>query len=57
MADFVHFSLEPDVTRLVEAGMVAADWNQNANKGVLTDSVVVFVVRKGNPKNIRPGTT
>ena len=51
-ADFVHFALEPDVQRLVDDGKVAADWNQNANKGVLVDSVVVFVVRKGNPKNI-----
>ena len=28
-ADVVHFSLEPDITRLVDAGMVAPDWNQN----------------------------
>jgi sulfate/thiosulfate transport system substrate-binding protein len=52
-ADFVHFALEPDVQRLVDDGKVAADWNQNATKGVVADSVVVFVVRKGNPKNIR----
>ena len=29
-ADVVEFSLEPDMTRLVDAGLVAADWNQNA---------------------------
>ena len=51
-ADEVHLSLEPDVTRLVEAGLVAPDWKDNATRGVCTDSVVVFVVRKGNPKNI-----
>ena len=51
-ADFVHFALEPDVQRLVDDGKVSASWDQNANKGVLVDSVVVFVVRKGNPKNI-----
>jgi sulfate/thiosulfate-binding protein len=51
-ADFVHFALEPDVQRLVDDGKVAAGWNQNANKGVIADSVVVFVVRSGNPKNI-----
>ena len=51
-ADFVHFALEPDVQRLVDDGKVAASWNQNANKGVLADSVTVFVVRSGNPKNI-----
>src|SRR5919206_2929157 len=52
-ADVVTFSLEPDVTRLVDAGLVAKDWNADAHKGMITNSVVVFVVRKGNPKNIR----
>ena len=52
-ADVVAFSLEPDVTRLVDAGLVEPNWNQNEYKGMLTDSVVVFVVRKGNPKNIK----
>ena len=33
--------------------MVAADWNAGATKGMVTDSVVVFVVRKGNPKGIK----
>jgi sulfate/thiosulfate transport system substrate-binding protein len=52
-ADVVEFSLEPDITRLVDAGLVDADWNQNEFKGMVTDSVVVFMVRKGNPKNIK----
>ncbi|WP_300681525.1 sulfate ABC transporter substrate-binding protein [Nocardioides sp.] len=51
-ADVVHYSLESDVTRLVKAGLVAEDWNKNATKGVLTSSVVVLAVRKGNPKHI-----
>lgn len=51
-ADEVHLSLEPDVTKLVEEGIVAKDWKDGANKGVLTQSVVVIVVRKGNPKHI-----
>ena len=51
-ADVVEFSLEPDITRLVEAGLVEKDWNANEHKGMVTDSVVVFMVRKGNPKNI-----
>ena len=33
--------------------MVADDWNQNQYKGIVEDSVVVFVVRKGNPDNIQ----
>lgn len=52
-ADILAFSLEPDMTRLVKAGLVAGDWNQNSNRGMVTDSVVVFVVRKGNPKNVK----
>jgi sulfate/thiosulfate transport system substrate-binding protein len=52
-ADVVEFSLEPDMTRLVDAGIVAPDWNSDQYKGMVTDSVVVFVVRKGNPKGIK----
>ena len=52
-ADVVEFSLEPDITRLVDAGLVDKSWNQNEYKGMVTDSVVVFMVRKGNPKNIK----
>jgi sulfate/thiosulfate transport system substrate-binding protein len=52
-ADYVHFSLESDVTRLVKAGLVAEDWNAGRTKGIVSDSVVVLVVRKGNPKGIK----
>ena len=51
-ADEVHLSLEPDVTRLVDEGLVAEDWKDNDTKGICTNSVVVFVVQKGNPKGI-----
>ncbi len=52
-ADVVTFSTEPDMTRLVKAGLVADDWNAGPDKGLVTTSVVTFVVRKGNPKNIK----
>jgi sulfate transport system substrate-binding protein len=52
-ADIVNFSVEPDVTRLVKAGKVAADWNADVTRGIPFGSVVSLVVRKGNPKNIR----
>jgi sulfate/thiosulfate transport system substrate-binding protein len=52
-ADVVEFSLEPDMTRLVDADLVDKSWNQNEHKGMVTDSVVVFMVRKGNPKGIK----
>jgi sulfate transport system substrate-binding protein len=51
-ADIVAFSLEPDMSKLVDAGLVDASWNQNDYKGMVTDSIVVLVVRPGNPKNI-----
>jgi sulfate transport system substrate-binding protein len=52
-ADVVTFSLEPDVTRLVDAGLVGEDWAATPHKGLVTTSLVSFIVRKGNPKNIR----
>ena len=52
-ADVVSFSTEPDMTRLVDAGLVGKDWNSTPNKGLVTTSVVSFIVRKGNPKNIK----
>src|SRR6266540_2065167 len=51
--DVVALSLEPDMTKLVDAGLVDKGWNAGDHKGMVTDSVVVLVVRKGNPKNIR----
>ena len=61
-ADVVNFSLEPDMSTLVKAGLVSGTWDSGPTKGFVTDSVVVFVVRKGNPKHlenwsdlVRPG--
>jgi sulfate transport system substrate-binding protein len=51
--DVVALSLEPDVTKLVKEKLVAADWNTTPTKGIVTHSVVVIGVRKGNPKNIK----
>jgi sulfate/thiosulfate-binding protein len=52
-ADVVDFSLQPDMDSLVKAGLVAKSWNANATHGFVTRSVVVFVLRDGNPKHIR----
>jgi sulfate/thiosulfate transport system substrate-binding protein len=51
-ADVVAFSTTPDMTRLVKDKIVSSDWDANPEKGMSSDSVVVFVVRKGNPKHI-----
>lgn len=52
-ADVVAFSLEPDVTRLVDEGLVAPGWKDDEHGGMVSGSVVVFAVRKGNPRDIR----
>jgi sulfate transport system substrate-binding protein len=52
-ADVLHFSLAPDITRLVKSGIVANDWNAGQYKGILTRSVAVLAVRRGNPKHIK----
>jgi sulfate/thiosulfate-binding protein len=52
-ADVIAFSLAPDITRLIPKGLVAKDWNNDAHRGMVTRSVVVFALRDGNPKKIR----
>jgi len=52
-ADYVHFAIAPDIDRLVDSGLVDSSWADNEHKGIVSESVVVFVVRKGNPKNIQ----
>jgi sulfate transport system substrate-binding protein len=52
-ADVVSFSIEPDIERLVDADIVNADWADTPSDGLVTTSVVSFIVRKGNPKNIQ----
>jgi sulfate transport system substrate-binding protein len=52
-ADEVHLSLEPDVQKLVDGGLVDSDWKDNATQGICSQSIVVFGVRAGNPKNIK----
>jgi sulfate/thiosulfate transport system substrate-binding protein len=57
-ADYVAFSLAPDVDKLVEPGLVPEDWVAQTEAaggkgGFVTTSLVSFVVRKGNPKGIK----
>jgi sulfate transport system substrate-binding protein len=52
-ADIVAFSLEPDITSLVQKKLVAKSWNKDKYKGMVTRSVVVFIVRDGNPKKLK----
>ncbi|MGE0067759.1 MAG: extracellular solute-binding protein [Solirubrobacterales bacterium] len=53
-ASIVHFSQAGDMERLVEEGeIVAKDWTNNKYKGIAADSVVVMVVRNGNPEGLK----
>jgi sulfate/thiosulfate transport system substrate-binding protein len=51
-ADIVTLSLAPDMDELVAAGIVDRSWKRQSYRGMVTRSVVVFVVRDGNPKKI-----
>jgi sulfate transport system substrate-binding protein len=52
-ADIVALSLDPDINLLVSKGLVPKNWAANKYKGIVSDSVVVFAVRDGNPKHIK----
>jgi sulfate/thiosulfate transport system substrate-binding protein len=52
-ADIVALSLAPDIASLVQKHLVAQNWNKDKYHGMVTRSVVVFVVRDGNPKHIK----
>jgi sulfate/thiosulfate-binding protein len=52
-ADVVNLSLDPDIDLLVRKKLVPKNWKANAHRGIVSDSVVVFVVRDGNPKHIK----
>ncbi|MFM8435943.1 MAG: sulfate ABC transporter substrate-binding protein [Planctomycetia bacterium] len=53
-ADVVTLAVWPDVEAVAKSGLVRSDWQtRHDNQSVPYHSVVVFVVRKGNPKGIR----
>jgi sulfate/thiosulfate-binding protein len=53
-ASVVHFSQAGDMERLVEEGeIVSKDWEKLPYGGIATDSVVVILVKKGNPLGIK----
>lgn len=52
-ADVVQLSTGLDVDLLVQEGLVDPTWNRQSFKGIVTNSLVVFAVRDGNPKRIK----
>src|SRR5205085_9736781 len=52
-ADVGIFSIERDVQRLVEKGLVKPDWKTTEPQGgIINRTPFVILVRKGNPKGI-----
>ena len=52
-ADLAALSLEADINRISDAGLITHDWKAGTHSGMVSTSVVVFAVRKGNPKGIQ----
>ncbi len=53
-ADVVTFNTTTDVDFLADKGVVAKDWRQKfPNSAAPTTSTMLFLVRNGNPKNIK----
>ena len=52
-ADIAALSLEKDISRLKDAGLITHDWKNNKYKGFVTNSLTVIAYRPGNPKNIK----
>ena len=52
-ADVAALSLEGDVNQIVKAGLITHDWRKGPHGGIVTTSIVVLGVRKGNPRSIR----
>lgn len=51
-ADLAALSLDPDIQKIQDAGLITHDWRAKPHGGIVTRSVVVIGVRKGNPKGI-----
>lgn len=52
-ADIAFLSTGLDIDTLADAGIVSKNWTSTPYSGIAANSVVGFVVRKGNPKHIR----
>jgi sulfate transport system substrate-binding protein len=52
-ADIVALSLEADVIRLEDAGLITHDWRGKPFGGMVSTSVVALAVREGNPRNLQ----
>ncbi|MBI3940771.1 MAG: sulfate ABC transporter substrate-binding protein [Acidobacteria bacterium] len=52
-ADVAALALAEDIDRIAEAGLITHDWKADSHGGMVSRSIVVIAVRRGNPKGIR----
>lgn len=52
-ADIAALSLEGDIDKIAEAGLITHDWRAKPYHGMVSTSIVVAAVRPGNPKGIQ----
>ncbi len=52
-ADIAALSLAGDIDNIAKAGLIKNDWKSLPHFGMVSDSIVVIAVRKGNPKAIK----
>ncbi len=52
-ADIAALSLEADVTRIAESGLITRDWKAGPTGGMVSSSIAVLAVRQGNPKGVK----
>ncbi|MBI3929160.1 MAG: sulfate ABC transporter substrate-binding protein [Armatimonadetes bacterium] len=51
-ADITALSLQADIDRITRAGLITHDWQAGLYRGIVSTSIVVLGVRKGNPKQV-----
>ena len=52
-ADIAALSLEGDIDKIADAGLISHNWKSQPNHGMVSTSIVVIAVRPGNPKGIK----
>src|SRR6266850_2646507 len=52
-ADIAALSLEGDIDKIADAGLITHNWKSKPNGGMVSTSVVVIAIRQGNPKDIK----
>jgi sulfate transport system substrate-binding protein len=55
-ADIAALAMAPDIERIAAEKLITHDWKARPHGGMVTNSIVVIAVRKGNPAGIKDWT-